>query len=419
MKAAILSIGDELVLGQTVDTNSAWLSARLVEYGIMPAWHLTVADDRAMIADAFRRASSECELVIVSGGLGPTEDDLTRHGLADAMGVGLELHEPSLEHIRGFFTRRNRAMPEINKIQAMMPVGSTVLDNPVGTAPGIRARLGRAEIFITPGVPKEMFHMYERHIRPYIQMLSNTSGGGGRAIITTKVNTFGLGESDIGIKLGDLMDRKRNPTVGTTVSEGLVSIRIRSEFPTRDEALAQLEDTVKQVETRLAPLAFGRDDQRLQDTLLKLLLEHKKTVATAESCTAGLLAKCITDPPGSSSVFVGGWVTYTNDLKHQQLGVPSEVFTTVGAVSQECATAMADGALQRSGADYALSLTGIAGPSGGSADKPVGTVWIALADRTRPTIAMRFVFPGDREMIRDRAAKTAMNMLRLRLMKLD
>ena len=409
MKAVILSIGDELVLGQTVDTNAAWLSARLAELGVPVAYHLTVPDVRQDVHQAFAEAAARGDLILASGGLGPTDDDLTRHGLADAMGVGLQLDQVSLDAIEQFFIERGRTMIERNKIQAMCPVGASMVPNPRGTAPGIHATIDGSAVWVMPGVPREMEGMFDESIRPTLD--SEIA----HVILTRKINTFGMGESDLAHQLGGLADRARNPLVGTTVSEGVVSVRIRSEFPTRSEAQHQLDDTVQTIEGLLGDLVFGDEGTTLAEAVGRQLAEAGRAVATAESCTGGLVAKSLTDVAGSSAYFLGGWVTYADAAKIDQLNVPASLIEQHGAVSDAVARAMADGAIERSGADYAISLTGIAGPTGGTSDKPVGLVWIGLAERGAETTVSRHVFPGDRRVIRQRASNTALNLLRIRM----
>lgn len=470
MKSVILSIGDELVLGQTVDSNSAWLSARLAEKGIATLYHQTLADDQAMIARAIRDAVRQARIVLITGGLGPTADDLTRQALAEAMNVSLIVHEESLRQIEQFFASRQRPMPDTNRVQALCPEGAAPLPNANGTAPGIRTAIGDACVYVMPGVPREMTAMYDTCVEPDILQYA----GGRQVILTAKINTFGLGESGVAELLGDLMDRGRNPKVGTTVSQGVVAARIRSEFTNPSVASRELNDTIAQVADRLGAIVFGRDEDTLQESLVDLLQKKGLTVTTAESCTGGLVAKMITDVPGASAVFPGGWVVYDNDLKIDELGVNAQTLTAHGVVSEPVVREMATRALERSGADVALAISGIAGPTGGTPDKPVGTVWIALAhhlpspplpedseesfgdaaadaesihdddddDETSGAIsgvtsggtsggtsgvtsggdhplqiqALQFHFPGDREVVRDRTAKCALQLLRLLLM---
>lgn len=411
MQAAILAIGDELVLGQSVDTNSAYLSAELSARGIITAYHVTVHDDRAQIAEAIRQAIEAAELVIATGGLGPTEDDLTRFALADAMGETIESDAAALEQIEAYFNKLGRTMHETNRVQAMCPRGARMIENTCGTAPGIAADVDGTAVWVMPGVPREMREMFTNHVLPQLP------GGVGRVILTRKINTFGAGESAVAGMLGDLAVRDRNPLIGTTVANGVVSVRIRSAFDDADEAQRQLDLTTERVEQVMGPLVFGRDDTTLAQSVGALLKERKKTVAVAESCTGGLIGKMLTDCAGSSEYAVGGWITYTNQMKTERLGVPDELITEHGAVSEPIVRAMAEGALARSGADHAIAVSGIAGPAGGTADKPVGTVWVGLAGRGLATETAVHRLHGEREMIRLRAALVSLNTLRLRLIE--
>ena len=412
MNAIILSIGDELVLGQTVDTNSAWLSAQLAAMGCGVTAHATVADDQSLIEEAIAAASKRCDVLILSGGLGPTADDLTRQALAVVMGQPLEMNERWLAELQGFFASRKRPMPDANRIQAMIPRTATMIFNTAGTAAGINAMLGKCRVFVVPGVPKEMKIMFERDIAPHLR-----DSAGGAAIVSRTLHTFGLGESAVAELLGDLMRRDRNPSVGTTVSNGVVSLRVNSRFSSRDEAQAQLEATVAACGAAVGSLIYGQDEQTLQGVVGQMLRTAKDapTVATAESCTGGLLGKMLTDLPGSSAYYRFGWVTYANQAKEEMLGVPPSTLTEYGAVSEPVVKAMAAGARMRAKSTYALAISGIAGPDGGTAAKPVGTVCIALAHPT--DIETRtFLFPGDREFIRDRSAKMALSLLRYHLL---
>jgi nicotinamide-nucleotide amidase len=417
MQAIIISVGDELVLGQTVDTNSAHLSSALAALGIATMYHQTIGDDRAAIGRGIAQAAEAAELVLVTGGLGPTDDDLTREALADALGADLVEDEASVAALSRFFAGRGRPMPPRNRVQAQHPRGTTVIANSCGTAPGIYARLHRAHIFVMPGVPSEMRIMFDTAIKEQLQSLAGDHQG---VILTEKVNTFGRGESAIAELLGELMDRQRNPKVGTTVTDGIVCVRVRSEFATREKAQAELERTVELVERRLGPVVFGRDEQTLQEAVVAQLREAKRTLVTAESCTGGLMAAMLTDVPGCSDVFHGGWVTYRNEVKSEQLGVEAADLAAHGAVSEPVARAMARGAVEKSGSDFALAVTGIAGPTGGTAQKPVGTVWLALASRQADgsiaTHAALAKLHGDRTMVRDRAAKCGLQLLRFYLL---
>jgi nicotinamide-nucleotide amidase len=417
MNAIILSIGDELILGQTIDTNSAWISQQLAGVGCDIAAHVTVPDDQKLIEEAIRDASRRCDLVIISGGIGPTPDDLTRQALAAVLNAPLELNEAWLAELRQFFRSRGREMPEANKIQAMIPRGAAMIYNACGTAAGMDVYLNEVcRAVVIPGVPKEMKAMLSSAVIPTIVATS-----GGALILSRTLHTFGLGESWVAEKLGGLMNRSRNPSVGTTVSQGIVSLRINARFNSRDEAQKQIDLTIQACREALGDIIYGEEEQTLAQVVAEMLIrkaqtENRKfTVTTAESCTGGLLAKMLTDIPGSSDYFKTGFVTYSNEAKHELLGVPMELIARHGAVSDAVVLAMAAGALKKAGADFALAISGIAGPTVGTAEKPVGTVCIGLA-HTTGTATRTFHFPGDREMIRDRSAKMALSMLRFQLM---
>lgn len=409
MNAIILSVGTELTTGQTIDTNSAYLARQLAERGIHTMRHVTVADDRADIGAAITEACGKAELVIVTGGLGPTEDDLTRQAMADAMGTQLALDERSLAEISEFFRLRNRAMNETNRVQAMIPAGATAIQNRVGTAPGIAAKVRNAQVFVTPGVPSEMEWMYANAIAPLLPQ----AGG---VIVHRIVHTFGAGESDVGARIADLMRRGANPLVGTTVAAGLVSIRIIACAEAPAQAQAMTDAVVAELHRRLGELIVGEGSATLAGTLGEMLRVRKFTVATAESCTGGLIGKLLTDVPGSSSYYIGGVVAYSNAIKMDVLGVPNELLSAHGAVSEEVAKAMAQGCRERLGSYWAVSVTGVAGPDGGTDAKPVGLVWIGVAG-PGGVQAHRWFFPGARDLIRLRSAMAAMNYLRLELLK--
>jgi len=416
MIAIVLSIGDELVLGQTVDTNSAWLSAQLATIGWQVAAHVTVGDDQRAIEAAISDSASRCDAVIVSGGLGPTKDDVTRFAVVSVLLQPLEMNARWLEQMEKMFHRRGRLMAESNRSQAMIPRSARLIHNPAGTAAGIDADLNSTpahvcRVFVLPGVPREMQIMFERSIKPVLADM-----GGGGVILARTLHTFGLGESNIGEMLGELMDCGRNPSVGTTVSGGVVSVRIAARYPQRPEAEKQIEETVAECGRRLGDLIYGTEEQTLASVVAGLLTENwVRTVATAESCTGGLLAKMLTDIPGSSRYFQRGWITYSNEAKTQLLEVDPALLEAHGAVSEPVVKAMAQSAREKGGADFALAISGIAGPDGGTPQKPVGTVCIALA-HDAGTLARTFNFPGDREGVRDRSAKMGLAMLRFLLL---
>ncbi|MGB7157994.1 MAG: competence/damage-inducible protein A [Tepidisphaeraceae bacterium] len=420
MNAIILSIGDELVLGQTVDTNSAWISQQLATVGCPVVAHMTVGDDQRAIEQAMLESVGRCDFLIVTGGIGPTEDDLTRQALAAVMKAPLELHEPWLMRLKEYFQRLGRAMPVTNSIQAMLPRGAAIIENTNGTAAGIDANFVSGDqkticrVFVMPGVPKEMKGMFTQDVLPHVGKAGG-GGGAGAVILSRTLHTFGVGESTVAERLGSLMMRQRNPSVGTTVANGVVSLRVNARYGSHEQAAAELEKTVAACTAALGELIYGYDEQTLQTQVAHVLHDRGLWVTVAESCTGGWLAKMLTDVPGSSRYFSFGWVTYGNDAKQALLGVSPALLNQHGAVSEEVVTEMARSALRHAAADYALAISGIAGPEGGTPDKPLGTVCIALAS-DEGTTARTFRFPGDRDFIRDRSAKMALTMLRFRLL---
>jgi len=407
-RAIIISIGNELTGGQTVDTNSAYLAGQLGMLGIETLYHVTVGDDRDATARAITEAAAQAEIVLVTGGLGPTADDLTRYALADAMG-GAELVEDaaSLAELEAFFHRRQRTMVPANRVQIMFPAGTRPLPNACGTAPGIAACIGNAKVYVMPGVPREMRAMFAQHIAPALP-------AGQVVIIRRILHTFGTGESDIGTRIADLMARDANPLVGTTVSAGLVSVRVTSHAASTLEAERLATAAIAEITTRLGEFVVGQGDQAMPAAVGALLSHRSQTLAMAESCTGGLIGEMITDVSGSSEYFLGGIISYANAVKRDVLGVGEDILAQNGAVSEPVARAMAIGCRAKFNADWAIAVTGIAGPDGGTPEKPVGLVYTAIAGCDH-TEVQRHIFPGDRPTVRRRAALAALNQLRLRL----
>lgn len=411
--AVIISCGTELVTGQCVDTNSAWLSAQLTPLGVKVVEHVTVGDDVTHLASAIRRALDGTSLVILTGGLGPTLDDVAREAIAAALGKPLEENPEALAQVRAFFDRWQRPMPESNRRQAMIPRGCEVIANPRGTAPGIRYSRDDRHLYAFPGIPTEMQAMFNAAVVPRLHAVT-----GGATTESALLLCFGISEAKLGELLADLMQRGRNPSVGTTASHAILSVRVLSEGGSAEEARRLLQADVAEVRRRLGTTIFGEGDDTLERVVARLLVEHGKTIATAESCTGGLLSKRLTDIPGSSAYFLRGYVTYADAAKVDLLAVPADLVSKHGAVSEHVAGAMALGCRRAAGSDYAISITGIAGPTGGSPpEKPIGLVYIGLAHSTG--VETLRVLCGDhltRDEIRDRSCKTALNLLRLRLL---
>lgn len=405
-RAAILSVGDELVLGTTLDTNSRTLSSALREAGLDVVEHRTVADDRAAIAAAMRALASSVDVVISTGGLGPTDDDLTRDALNDLTDAGGPQVEDAVARtdLDAWFAGRGRPMAAINLRQALRPKSARIVRNLGGTAPGLAATLGACRVFCLPGPPREMIPMFESDVLPAVRP------AGAPAIAKRTLGTFGIGESALAERLGARMTRGREPAVGTTASGSVVSIQVVARGA---DAAARADAEMAACVGDASPYAFGSEDSTLASALLEECRAHGRTLAVAESCTGGIVGGMLTAVAGSSDVFLGGWITYSNEMKSAQLGVEPQLIARHGAVSRETVLAMAAGACARSGATLAVSISGVAGPGGGSAEKPVGTVWIAVHDAASGTgRARRFEYPGVRDIVRDRAAKTALQMAR-------
>lgn len=412
MKCEILSIGSELTSGQNLDTNSQWLSRRLAEIGIAVGWHTTIADDLDANIEAFHIAGRRAGLVLATGGLGPTQDDLTREVLARVAGVELVENAGSLLQIEEMFRRRNRVMPDRNRVQALFPAGAEPILNERGTAPGIWMRLGDCWLAALPGVPSEMHAMFESQVRPRLLAL----GLGGGVLVQRKINTFGLGESAIEEKLLDLTRRGHVPEVGITVSDAVISLRILARAPSIAEAQAQIAPVEETIRQRLGTLVFGADDEELPDAVAALLESKRHSLATAESITAGMVAEQLGSVAGISSWFRGGIVAYDNRVKVELLGVPQELIDGHGAVSAEVAEAMAVGCRTRLRTDLAVSTVGVAGPHDLAPDKPVGLVYVALA-WSGGVSSIRFSWTGSRTEVQRRTAKLALNRVRLHLLE--
>ena len=411
LTADIIAMGTELTTGASVDTNSAWLSARLVELGVPNRRHVTIADDLSSIVREVRESAQSARVVVMTGGLGPTADDMTREALAMAADESLVFDEESFKAIAAFYASLGRQMPETNRRQAMRPASAEVLENEWGTAPGLRIRIGGADMFSLPGVPREMKAMFAAYVAPAVEAME------GRGHVSVRVlRTFGTGESNLAEQISDLMEVGRNPAVGTTASEGVISVRVVASGDSEDVARRLAQDDIDEVRKRLGVLVYGEDDDSLASVVGRRLTELGRTVSTAESCTGGLLGTMLTDVPGSSAYYVGGFIPYSYEQKNESLGIPMAMIKEHGAVSEPCAEAMAERCRTLTKSDYALAITGIAGPGGGTEDKPVGLVYIALASSDGVQVKeCRFSERMNREVIRDRSARTALNMLRRKL----
>jgi nicotinamide-nucleotide amidase len=410
MRVELVNTGTELVLGDTVNTNAAWIGQRLAALGIQVA-RQTIVPDGAIIRTAISEAAQRSDVVLVSGGLGPTNDDLTRESTAELLSLPMQLDEGVLEHLRAYFAKRNKMVNDATRRQAMVPQGACVMPNPFGTAPGLYfpALLGKplgwnAHIFLLPGPPRELKPMVENEVEPRLREW--LPDGASRRVLYLKVT--GIGESDIVEAVEKQLEALPGLDLGYCIRQGDVDVRLAG-------AQSAVEAGAEIVRAAFGDCIVSDDRRIIEEVIVQVLAERGQWMATAESCTGGTIASRITDVSGSSRVFGHGWVTYANEAKQQHLGVPAELFEKHGAVSEEVARAMAEGALLASGADHALSVTGIAGPTGGTPEKPVGTVWIGLASKNGGTWALKRFYPGSRDRFKLLASQAALDLLRRKL----
>ncbi len=409
MNCELISVGTEILLGDIVNTNAHFLSKQLAETGINVLFQCTVGDNRARLLTALDTALSRSELVILTGGLGPTPDDMTKEVCAEFFQKELILHEPSLKKIEDFFALKNIPMPQSNTKQALMPEGSIILTNHNGTAPGcIMEKDGKA-IIILPGPPKEMIPMFLDSVKPYLRRLSHET------ILSHSIRTFGIGESAMTEIVNDLLESE-NPTVAPYAKNGEALLRVTAKAESTEKAEALLAPVTDEIKKRLGSYIYGIDLDSVEQAAVSLLKEKKLTVSFAESCTGGLCAKRITDISGASSVFHCGVVSYSNDIKHKILGVSEESLERYGAVSPVVAAEMALGIKKLSGADFGVSVTGMAGPTSDDPDIPVGRIYIAATDGE--TLYLKELNTGHfgkdcRDYNRFVSASNALNELRL------
>lgn len=406
MNAEIIAVGSELLTPFRLDTNSLFLTAELNRLGIRLMRKTIVGDNPRELREALEHALAHADLVVCSGGLGPTVDDLTRETVAELLGRKLQRNEEILRAIQERFRKFGRAMPETNVRQAMVPEGAEPLDNPRGTAPGLWIETSGHYIVLLPGPPNELRAMFENEVRPRLSRFAPT-----RRLYTRDLRVTGMSESDADNRVADIYKKYSEAEHTILAAPGEIQIhpRVWSDDPA--EAAIILDDLVKSFELALGENLYSTSGQTIEEVVADELKERRSTIATAESCTGGLIAARLTNIPGSSTYFLGGVVCYSNDLKTAWTRVPAEIIESKGAVSPEVALALADGIRKSTGAALGLSVTGIAGPGGGTPEKPVGLVHIGLADEKGPK-ERAFRFPGDRERIRSQATIAALDMVR-------
>jgi len=370
MKTAILSVGTELLFGQITNTNSVYLSQQLNMLGIDVMYHYTVGDNPDRLRDMIDLAFNDCNLIITTGGLGPTQDDLTKEIACEMLHDELVLHEPSMQRIEAYFKKLNRVMTDNNKKQAYFPKRAEIFMNNAGTAPGFALEEDGKMIICLPGPPREMQKMFEQSVKPYLESKSDS------VIYYRILRAFGIGESLLETELLDLIDHQTDPTLATYAKEGECSLRIASKRKTKEEAEKAVNDMIKIVQERIGKYIYSYDDENLDTVVTRKLIEKDISISCAESCTGGLFAETLTRSPGVSKVFDRGFVTYSNKAKVEELSVNNETIEKYGAVSEETAIEMAEGLRKVTGSRLCISVTGILGPDGGTEEKPVGLFYV-------------------------------------------
>lgn len=412
MTAEIISIGTELLLGQSIDTNAPYLCRVLAGLGIPVSYRTTVGDNHQQIIEALRWSWGRADLLFTIGGLGPTQDDVTREAVAQVLEEPLQEDPQLWAEIQTFFARRNLPCPEINRRQALRPPSARPVPNPVGTAPGLIAEKGGKTLFCLPGPPKELIPMVENHILPHLRERVAPERG---VIKWRVIKLAGIGESAAEEKVADLL-ASENPRIAPLAHTGEVHFRITARAPSEKDADTLIAQVERLLREKLGEDVFGADEDTLEKVVVTLLTERSQTLALAESCTGGLIGHRITNIPGSSKVFLGGITAYSNEVKIKQLEVPSSLLEKYGAVSSQTAVAMAEAIRKKLSSDFALGVTGIAGPTGGTPQKPVGLVYIACAGPDGTSV-QEYKYIGDRQTIKQSASQSALDMLRRRLLK--
>ena len=411
MKAEIITVGTEILLGDILNTNTHYLSNELANMGVDVYYQITVGDNEKRLLNQLEESFKRSDLVILTGGLGPTEDDITKEVCAKYFNLEMEFHQLSWDKIIEIHNKMKKTPTENNRKQAYFPIGSTILPNEYGTAPGCIMEKGNKTIIVMPGPPREMKPMFDNFVKPFLQKKSDY-------ILKSKViRIIGVGESKVENDLLDLIQKQINPTIATYAKDGECTVRITAKGKNLDEAENLISPVANEIKNRFKEAVYGEDETTIEDEVAKLLVKNNLTIAVAESCTGGMVSSSLINYPGISSVFMEGCVTYSNEAKMMSLNVKEETLNSVGAVSEQCAREMAEGVAARHNTNIGLSTTGIAGPEGGSEEKPVGLVYMGIKINNK-TIVKKYIFNGDRQQIRYRACKTLLNDLRLELLNI-
>lgn len=409
MNAELISVGTELLLGEILNTNAQFLSTELAKLGISVYYQTTVGDNPARLTDAVKIALSRSDMVILTGGLGPTADDLTKETVAEYFGLKLVRDARSEQRIKDYFERIRATTVPSNFKQADMPEGCIILDNNNGTAPGgIIEKDGKTAVFL-PGPPFEMVAMYKEGVYPYLREKCTEQ------LYSREIQTFGIGESRLEDMLKPIMENQKDPTIAPYAKESGVMLRLTTMAHTQQEADERFNPVEEEIKRIAGDIIFGYGEEQLQDAVYKLLKDKNLKIATAESCTGGMLGEFLTSVSGISSYYEMGVVTYSNDMKEKLLGVSHDTLEKYGAVSEQTAKEMAVGVLKASGADIGIGITGIAGPTGGTEEKPVGLVYVGLVDSKGNVTFRELHLNGSRERIRRITVKNALNMVRMHI----
>lgn len=410
MRAEILAVGTEILLGNIVNTNAQYIASRLADLGIEVYHQSVVGDNRERLKEAFELAFSRADIVITTGGLGPTKDDLTKETAFEFFKKEAVIHEDLLKDLEEHFKKLNVPLGENNKKQAVFPKDAIIMPNNNGTAPGCIIEEKGKILAVLPGPPREMKAMFEESLVPYLKKFQSS------VLVSKTLRIIGIGESAVAEIIDDILENSKNPTVAPYAKSGEVTLRITAKAKSEDECERLIIPVEKEIRDRLGVAVYGEGESTIDEVVSKMLIDKNLTIATAESCTGGLLAGSIINYPGVSSVFKEGFVTYSNEAKMKRLSVKKETLDKFGAVSKETAEEMAIGAAKAAGTDVSISTTGIAGPGGGSKDKPVGLVYVGIYVKGKVK-TKELHLTGDRQWIRNMTVMKALDFLRRELLE--